>query len=86
MFWVNGTHLGWVIFGGLTSLLLWAGLIALVVLAIQALTHADSRQSVGSASSSGSTPDGALNILKERYARGEITKDQYDSMRRDLMT
>jgi len=25
-----------------------------------------------------------LEIAKERYARGEITKDQYDQMKRDL--
>jgi putative membrane protein len=25
-----------------------------------------------------------LDILKERYARGEITRDQYEQMRRDL--
>ncbi|HOG45465.1 MAG TPA: SHOCT domain-containing protein [Anaerolineae bacterium] len=26
----------------------------------------------------------AFGILKERYARGEITRDQYEVMRRDL--
>ncbi|MHB1005000.1 MAG: SHOCT domain-containing protein [Chloroflexota bacterium] len=26
----------------------------------------------------------ALEILKERYARGEITRDEYEQMRRDL--
>jgi putative membrane protein len=28
--------------------------------------------------------NGAYHILRERYARGEITKDQYDEMMRDL--
>ena len=28
--------------------------------------------------------DNALEILRERYARGEITKEQYDKMREDL--
>jgi putative membrane protein len=36
-----------------------------------------------------STRDGGptrrpLDILQERYARGEITRDQYEQMRRDL--
>ena len=28
--------------------------------------------------------DGAYHVLRERYARGEITKDQYDRMMADL--
>ncbi len=31
-----------------------------------------------------SGPTGALEILRERYAKGEITKEQYDQMLRDL--
>ena len=29
-------------------------------------------------------PPRALDVLETRYARGELTKDQYDAMRRDL--
>ena len=28
--------------------------------------------------------DGALAILRERYARGDLTREQFEQMRRDL--
>ena len=31
-------------------------------------------------------PDTALNILKERYARGEISKEEFDRMKQDILT
>jgi len=83
MFLAHGFGWGWMLFGGLLTLAFWVGLIVLIILGIQALVRSGSRQP---AESVGSTSDRALEILKERYARGEITKDQYDSMRHDLTT
>ncbi len=61
------------------GLLFLIALIVLVFLALRAFSG--SRPLAGP---SAGTPQTTLDSLKERYARGEITKEQYDSMRRDL--
>jgi putative membrane protein len=61
-------------FGWIFMILFWV----LVILAIVALAKwLSSTRDVGSARR-------PLDILQERYARGEITRDQYEQMRRDL--
>lgn len=55
--------------------LFWAGVIALVVWAV--------RQS-GSASSAVAGPSRALDILEERFARGEIDLEEFESRRAAL--
>lgn len=85
MGWEYGFGGGWMLFGSLLMLLFWGGLIALVVLAVRALWRPSIGQPQGSATPPHRSADGALAILKERYARGEITKDQYEQMRADLL-
>ncbi len=84
--WMHGFGFGWggMIFGGLLMVLFWVVIIVLVVFAVRALTRSGSGQTTPPASSPGQTGDQALEILRERYARGEITKDEYTSMRQDL--
>ena len=65
-------------FGGLFSLLLLALLIVALVLAVRHLTGWPS----GDPGPRGGGR--ALEILKERYARGEIGKEEFETMRRDL--
>lgn len=68
MMWGYG---GW---GALWMLLFWAGVVVLIVWAVR-----------GSGSSN--TPDRsnrAVEILEERYARGEIDRDEFQTRRAEL--
>lgn len=51
-------------------ILFWAGVIVLIVWAV--------------GRSAGSRDDRALDILKERFARGEIDRDEFEARRREL--
>ncbi len=63
----------WMLFGGIGMLIFWGGLIALIVWGITRLTRRDSTVK--------HTP---LEIAKERYARGEINKEQFEQIKKDL--
>ncbi len=83
MFLMHGFHTGWMLLGGALPLTFWIAQIALVALAIRMLTHANwgrATQTVDLA------PDQALEILRERYARGRTMTDQYGTVRHDLMS
>jgi putative membrane protein len=84
--WMHGFGFGWggMIFGGLLMLLFWGVVIALVVFVVRALSRPGSGQATPSAGAPGQARDQALEILRERYARGEISKDEFNSMRQDL--
>ena len=81
MWWMDGGfNWGWMLFGGLMMLFFWGGLIALAVVIIRSFTRG--------ASSSGQEgpPDNkpALQILEERYAKGEISQEEFETIRADL--
>ena len=71
---------GWghMIFGGLMMILFWGGLITAIVLAVRYL--GGSRHGGGTAQA----PPTPLDILKERYARGEIDREEFEERRRAL--
>ncbi len=60
-------------FGAIIMVLFWGAIIWLVI----SLINAGTQKSEG-------TPESALAILKKRYARGEVTKEQYLEMEKDL--
>lgn len=77
----GGNWGGMMAMGALMMVLFWGAVIVLVVWAVRSLARG------GSGSQMAMPPGGrAVDILKERYARGEITKDQYEAMRRDIET
>lgn len=75
-----------ILFGGLMMLLFWGGLIALVVWLFRSQGRSGASRSAQrweDESSPGPSRD-ALEILKERYARGEISREEFLNMRDDL--
>jgi putative membrane protein len=74
----GGAGWGWGLgFGWIFMILFWG----LIILGIVALA-----KWLFSSAGSGASGKGTLEILKERYARGEITREQYEQMRKDLET
>jgi len=67
---------GYGFFGWLMMLLFWALIIAGAVLVIRWLVDQTRSPALGS--------ETALDVLKRRYAKGEITKEQFEAMKRDL--
>jgi putative membrane protein len=65
---------------GVLMMLFWLLVIAGIVLLVIWLF----RQGTPAAAGPGGSSARALDILRERYARGEISRDEYEQMRRDI--
>ncbi len=78
--WGWGMHPMWGVWGAwgigmmLMVLIFWAVVIVAIVLGIRWLAGQGREP----------RPDTALDILRQRYARGDITKEEFDSKKRDL--
>ena len=64
----------WMAFGGLWMVVFWGGLIALIVWGVRKLTQRDGSTSKGS----------PLDIARERYAKGEISREEFNQFKNDL--
>ena len=74
--WHEGMHWGFS-FGGVFMILFWAAIIALVVWGIKKLTERDTAHI-------NATTTKPMDIAKERYAKGEITKGDFEQLKNDL--
>ena len=72
----NGAWIPMMGFGMLFMALFWIVLIVGVVLALKWLIGQDGAR----------REDSALEILKKRYARGELNKQEFEERKRDLLT
>lgn len=62
----------WTAFGGLWMVIFWGGLIALIVWGITKV------------SGRGDSRNAPLDVAKERYAKGEISREDFEQLKRDL--
>jgi putative membrane protein len=74
---MGGWGMGW--FGGIFMVVFWILILVGLVFVIRWLLQATSKKG-----DSGQRGSRAIDILKERYARGEIDKAQFENMKRDL--
>lgn len=78
MMWINGYNpMFWGWFGPIFMIIFWA----LIIIGIAYLVKLSLGQSGGSPATRGNTP---LEILKERYAKGEINKQEFEEKKKDL--
>ena len=70
--WGTGNMMGW-FGGGIVMIILWVLFVALIVWVVREVGGRNAHHS-----------SQALNILKERYARGEINKDEFEIKKKDI--
>lgn len=70
--WGTGSMMGW-FGGGLMMIIFWVLFIALIVWAVREFGGRNVQSS-----------SRALDILKERYAKGELSKEEFESKKKDI--
>ena len=76
---MGGWGMGW--FGMIFMIIFWGLIIVGLVLLIRWLIQNTS----GKRQTGVRTGSNAMDILKERYAKGEINRDKFESMKKDIL-
>lgn len=85
--WSNMMGNGWginsifLILGGIIMIIFWA----LIILAAVALLRWIINSLKGDVRYPGFRSSGAMEILKEKYAKGEITREEFEAKKKDIM-
>ncbi len=79
-----GFGLGGMLFGGLLMLAFWVLVIVGVIWLVATIARGSSTGAPRTNTDASLTAPTALDILKTRYAKGEITKEQFEEMKREL--
>ncbi|MBC8276073.1 MAG: SHOCT domain-containing protein [Chloroflexi bacterium] len=78
MWWDGFGGMGWwMMFGWLVMLAFWGGIIVLVVWGIKKLVERGSGLDI-------TQKRDPLDIAKERYAKGDISKKEFERIKKDL--
>jgi putative membrane protein len=64
----------WMVFGMIWMVVFWGAIIALAIWAVSRLGEGERRDHA----------DTPLEIARRRYARGEITREEFEELRRNL--
>jgi putative membrane protein len=72
--WHEGDGMGWwMLFGAFWMLVFWGGIIWLIVWGVGQAARGDRRHN-----------DTPIEIARRRYAKGELTREEFEQLRRDL--
>ena len=74
--WGQGNMMGW-FGGGLMMIVFWVLLVVFIVWIVR---------EIGGRNSHSGGSSNALDILKERYAKGEIDKKEFEEKKKDLIS
>jgi putative membrane protein len=76
MWWGNWGGMGW---WWLVGAIFWIGVIVLIIWGVRELTRR-SGNNVGG----GNSGSNAMDIARERYARGEISREEFETIKKTL--